>query len=65
MSTRISVKISDDLRSTLTEACAASGRSLTDEVEARLRLAFDVPGSERILLLKFDEEDQISLRFYG
>ena len=55
MSTRISVKISDDLRATLAEACTESGRSLTDEVEARLRLAFDVPGSERILLLKFDE----------
>ncbi len=28
---------------------------MTAEIEARLRLALDVPGSDRILLLKFDE----------
>lgn len=52
---RITVNIGDDLRLALSAACEKSGRSLTGEVESRLRLAFDMPGSERILLLKFDE----------
>jgi TraY domain len=52
---RVSVNLSDSLRAELATACEKSGRSLTAEVEARLRLAFDMPGSDRILLLKFDE----------
>lgn len=52
---KISVNISDSLRHELAEACERSGRSLTAEVEARLRHSLDMPGSDRMLLLKFDE----------
>jgi hypothetical protein len=52
---RVSVNVSDHLRAALVEACERSGRSLTAEVEARLRHSLDMPGSDRLLLLKFDE----------
>jgi hypothetical protein len=52
---KISVAISDSLRSALAESCEKSGRSLTAEVEARLRHSLDMPGSDRMLLLRFDD----------
>jgi hypothetical protein len=52
---RISVNLSDTLRASLADACEKSGRSLTAEVEARLRHSLDIPGSDRLLLLRFDE----------
>lgn len=52
---RISVNLSDTLRATMADACEKSGRSLTAEIEARLRHSLDIPGSDRLLLLRFDE----------
>jgi hypothetical protein len=55
MSQRISVNISDNLRQCLIEACEKSGRTLTAEVEARLRDSLNARGSDCLLLLKFEE----------
>lgn len=55
MSKRLSVQLSDGLRHALEEAREASGRTLTAEVEARLRQSLDARGSDRLLLLQFDE----------
>lgn len=52
---RISVNLSDGLRHHLEEAREKSGRSLTAEVEARLRDSLNARGSNNLLLLRFDD----------
>src|SRR5438105_2587924 len=52
---RISVNVSDTTRAALLEACEKSGRSMTAEVEARLRYALDIKASDCLLLLRLDD----------
>ena len=52
---RISVNLSEGLRHHLEEAREKSGRTLTAEVEARLRDSLQSLGSDRLLLLHFDD----------
>lgn len=52
---KISVHLSDGLRRQLADAQTNSGRTLTAEVEARLRQSLNSVASDRLLLLKFDQ----------
>ena len=52
---RLSVSISSSLRNHLEEAREESGRTLRDEVEARLRDALRARPSEGFILLKLDD----------
>lgn len=54
MKARISMSISPSLRHRLEEAREKSGRSLSQEVEARLRLSFRQCDGDELVLLKVD-----------
>ena len=52
---RIGVRISDGLHADLLAYCERTGCTLTDAVETHLRNSLDSKGSDRLLLLRFDE----------
>jgi hypothetical protein len=52
---RVSVNLTDGLRSDLQEACEKSGRTLTAEIEARLRDSLGSVASHNLLLLRIDD----------
>lgn len=51
---RITAMVSQSLRSDLLAACERSGRSLTEEVEARLRQSLDTKAADNIILVRMD-----------
>jgi len=53
--TRLTTTITRPLRAQLEEAMEASGRRLTDEVEARLRDSLNSRNTDGLLLLKVDD----------
>lgn len=51
---RIAASISAELRAALVHACEQSGRSMTQEIEARLRVGLDAPSSGQMILCRID-----------
>lgn len=52
--TRVSISLSASLRHRVEEAREASGRSVSDEIEAQLRKAFRQHDGDELLLVKHD-----------
>ena len=51
---RITAMVSKSLRSDLLASCERTGRTLTEELEARLRQSLNTKASDNIILVRMD-----------